>query len=187
MNRFCVILVALALGTAAFAAPGAQLPEKVSAEGALEKIPSPGKDRVAFSLFERGDHTYIGVASSTGAIRWHKDAGIRPLVSLFWSADGTRVMVVTDCVQPEAELHTGKAGTASWLFVLDATDGHTLAQGDLDTDVLQLGSKLPDAVGASHVIEILTLENDMISATIKHRGERVSGSAPLERLKAAKN
>ena len=102
---YCLrIALALLLATTAFAAPGATLPDKVSEEGSLEKIPFPDKDRVLFSLFECGAHTYVGVASISGAICWDKAAGIRPLISLFWAADGKGVSVVPYCVQPEAEL-----------------------------------------------------------------------------------
>ena len=179
MNGLLIPILALAL----CAPPGPNLPAAVSEQGSLDRVPSPDGQRVAFVLFERGDHTYVGVASNDGAIRWRKDAGIRPLVETHWSADGRQVMVVTDCVQPAAELKVGKPGTASWLLVLDAGDGHTVAQGDLDTDVLALQAKLPDAVGASHVITALTLEAGMIFATIKHRGQAVSGTCALERLK----
>lgn len=160
------------------AAPGANLP----AGDSVEKVASPDGQRVAFIMFEPGDHTFVGVASASGAVRWHKDAGIRPIVSTHWSADGRQVMVVTDCVQPAAELKNPKKETMSWLLLLDAGDGHLIAEGDLDTDVLDLPHKLPDAAGAAHVIESLTLDRGMISATIKHRGTPASGSAPVERL-----
>lgn len=167
-----LILAALLCG-----APGAQLPADV------EKVASPDGKSVAFIMYEPGDHTFVGVASASGAVRWHKDAGIRPILSTHWSADSSQVMVVTDCLQAAAELKNPKKETMSWLLLLDASDGKLVAQGDLDTDVLELGTKLPDAVGAAHVIDSLTLERGMISATIKHRGTPASGSAPVERLK----
>lgn len=185
VSRILLAVMALALAAPAGAAPGTHLPRSTSADTALEEVPSPDGKRVAFQLFERGDHTYVGVANADGAIRWQKDAGIRPLVSTHWSADGAALLVVTDCTQKTAELKAGKPGTASWLVVLDAADGHPLAQGDLDTDVLALQAKLPEAVGAAHVIEKLTLSDGTVAATIKHRGREVSGECPLARLKPA--
>ena len=130
--------------------------------------------------------TYVGVAALDGRILWHKDAGIRPLTSTHWSADSAMLLVLTDCVQEAAQLKAARPGTASWLLILDAGDGRLTAQGDLDTVVLKLPTKLPEAVGAAHVIEALALEDGTLSATIKHRGQSVSGDCPLGNLEAVR-
>jgi hypothetical protein len=150
----------------------------------VSRVAAPDGGRVAFQLFERGQQTRVGVSGAGGAIVWQRRAGFRPLLSLFWSGDGKSVLLVTDCSQEEAELRSKKAGTASWLMVLDARDGSVTAEGDLDTEVLRLQTKLPDAVGAAHVIDSVTLADGMIEAVVHHREQRVDGRRPLAELVA---
>lgn len=181
------VVLAAAPATVAPAAPsGARLPERVSEPAELVKTPSPTGDRSTFFLMEPGKPATVGVASADGQIAWQRAAGIRPLVSQSWSQDGRLVAFVTDCAQPEAQLRNPKKETASWLFVLDAHTGDVVAQGDLDTDVLDLPRQLPDATGAAHMIDKLTIVDGIVAVTISHRGQKVSGQRKLTELASSR-
>lgn len=183
-----VALVAFLSGLtlfASFTAPALAgkpvLPATVSEPGNLDQVPSPAGERSMFYLFQPPEQARFGVAEKDGTIVWEKNAGYRPLVDYFWSADGAAVAFVTDCIQPEAELRSPASATRSWFFVLEAASGKVLAEGDLDTDVLDLPKQLPEAVGASHQVKI-EIKDGKLEATIDHCGKTVSGSRALKEL-----
>lgn len=161
------------------AAPGARLPDSVAKPGHVDRIPSPDQGRVMFYVFQPGQSARFGVARPDGVIRWEKNAGIRPLVSYYWSEDSCQVVFLTECMQQEADLHCPKDVTSTWVFVLDAATGAVVGEGDLDRQVLDLKSRLPDALEASHSIESLRLADGWLEVTIGHRGQRVSGRCAL--------
>jgi hypothetical protein len=174
------LMLALLLATAAGAAT---LPAEAPPKGSLETWARPGAKSFSFVYFERGQATRVGVAREDRSIEWEKNAGIRPIVQPFWSADGKHLLVVTDCSRPDAQLRSLVPSTASWLLVLDAATGDLVAQGDLDTDVLDLPRKLPEAVGAAHELDHITLQDGVIKAEVRHRGEKLSGEARLDDLR----
>lgn len=164
------------------AAPGPRLPDSVAKPGHVDRIPSPDQSKVMFYVFQPGQSARFGVAKPDGVILWEKNAGIRPLVSYYWSEDSGRVVFLTECMQQESELHCPKDVTSTWVFVLDAATGAVVGDGDLDRQVLDLKSRLPDALEASHSIESLRLADGWLEVTIGHRGQRVSGRCALADL-----
>ncbi len=186
---FCIALLASANVAQAVSegnpVPMKILPPSVDAPGSLDQVKAPAGDLTMFYLFQPPEAARFGVVGKDGGIVWEKVAGFRPMVDYFWSKDGTKIFYVTDCIQPEAELRSESDKTRSWFFVLDAESGKTLAEGDLDTDLLNLPKQLPDAVGASHLIEA-TFEGDVITVTIDHQGKKVSASKALKDLKPSK-
>jgi len=185
MKSIAICSVALILVTALRAENDTSLsrvPDTVPQPGYVEKVASPLKDRSLFYLFRPGHPALFGVASSGGAVLWKKSVGFRPLVNYAWAADGRSLVFVTDCVQAEAELHAPRSDLRSYFFILDANRGDVLAEGDLDTDILDLPHKLPDAVGAAHMIDTIQLADGRLSVTISHRKIKVSGSRLLSEL-----
>lgn len=164
------------------AAPGRRLPDSVAKPGHVDRIPSPDQGKVIFYVFQPGQSARFGVARPDGAILWEKNAGFRPLVSYYWSEDSGQVVFLTECMQQEADLHCPKDVTSTWVFVLDAATGAVVGEGDLDRQVLDLTSRLPDALEASHTIEDLRLADGWLEVTIGHRGQRVSGRCALADL-----
>ncbi|HNV68048.1 MAG TPA: hypothetical protein PKO06_00020 [Candidatus Ozemobacteraceae bacterium] len=180
-----VLLLGLSVGvyaeTTGEPVPTKILPASVAEPGSLDQVKAPVGDLTMFCWFQPPEASRFGVADKDGGIVWEKVAGFRPMLDYFWSKDGSKIFYVTDCIQKEAELRAGSDKTRSWFFVLDAMSGKTLAEGDLDTDILDLPKQLPDAVGASHFIEV-AFENDVINVTIEHQGKKVSGSKALKDL-----
>lgn len=158
-----------------------KLPQDVTLFEYLDQTPAPDGAHSMFYVFQPPEAARFGVITKDRTIAWQKIAGFRPLVDYFWSKDSTKILYVTDCIQPEADLRSPNDKTRSWFFVLDAATGKTLAEGDLDTDILDLPKQMPEAVGASHLLEVV-FENDLIKATIDHLGKKVSGSKSLQDL-----
>lgn len=186
MKRNILTLTALLLAAGA-STHGAEtkaqsLPAEVASPGYLDRIASPMKDRDLFFLFQPGQPAHFGIAATDGTVTWQKNAGLRPIVDYAWSADGRSVVFVTDCSQPAAELRSPSPELRSYFFVLDAATGTVQAQGDLDREVLNLQSRLPQALGAAHVIEELRLVDGVLHATILHQKTPISGSRALMEL-----
>ncbi len=183
MTRTIIALTALwiAAGTLAAAEDRTpfKLPEQVAAPGYLDRIASPQKDRELFYLSQPGQPGTFGVASPDGVIEWQRNAGIRPINSYVWAADGRSVVYVTDCSQAAADLRSPSPEIRNYFFVLDSAKGTVQAKGDLDLDILDLPKQLPGAVGAAHVIDELSLVEGVLHATISHRKTKVSGSRAL--------
>ena len=167
-------------------ASAGKLPETVAKPGYVDKVPAPIGNTSMFYLFNPPQPGSFGVCGKDNTILWQKNTGLRSLVDYAWSADGASVVFVTDCLQKDAELRFEPAGdpasaTRSWFFVLDAASGKILAEGDLDTDVLNLPKTLPDAVGASHQLK-MRLEAGVLHVEIDHRGTIATGSRPISEL-----
>lgn len=182
--RFTTFVLCLALlgSLPGFAkSPVIRLPAQVAAPGSVERIPAPAGSLVMFYLFQPGRQARFGVARADGGVVWQRQVGFRPVTDYFWGERGRAVVFVTDCVQPEAELRSAIPETRSYFFALDARDGRVLAEGDLDTAVLDLPRRLPAAVGCAHVIERLELNDGVMSVTINHLGTQVAGRAVVVR------
>jgi len=183
-----LVLITLFISLAVFAgfspcpAQSAKLPETLPEGADLQTTSSPDQSLQMFYLFQPPKQALFGIAKPDGEILWQKQVGFRPLVEYFWGTEGNSVVFVTDCNQPESELKiAGESTTRSYFFVLDALQGKVLAEGDLDTDVLNLPQELPDAMGASHDLQ-LSLSKETLSVTINHLGREISGSRPLKEL-----
>jgi len=159
----------------------ARLPDPVPPKVELERVASPDKSFEIFYLMEPGKIARFGVTSPTGEILWEKNAGFRPIVTFGWSDDNQFVVYVTDCIQPESELPSKKPDTRSYFYILNAADGAIRSEGDLDTVVLDLPNRLPDAVGATHLLEV-SIREGKLEARMSHRGTEVEGAKSLEIL-----
>lgn len=167
------------LAVATLAATPLRKIEPVAWPGFVDRIPSPDGKRCLFYRFEPGEPVRCGVARADDSVVWSRNAGLRPITDRAWSDDGRLVLFVTDCIQEDADLRSRNPSTRSWLIVLDANDGHTAAEGDLDTCVLDLPRRRPDAVGAPHEMERLWSANGQVGATVRSGEERITGSCAL--------
>ncbi|MFZ2957897.1 MAG: hypothetical protein WA705_13500 [Candidatus Ozemobacteraceae bacterium] len=163
-----------------------RLPASVATPGYLDKKPAPNDARSMFYLFQPPEPGRFGVAEKDGTILWQKTTGLRSLVDYFWAEDGKSVIFVTDCLQTDAELRftppaSNASATRSWFFILDAVSGKTIAEGDLDTDVLDLAKQLPEALGASHLLK-LELKAGILHVSIDHCGKTATASRPIAEL-----
>jgi hypothetical protein len=157
------------------------LPTEVKEPGNIDRVPSPQGDHQIFCIFAPPQQSEFGVAASSGAILWKKSAGFRPMLDYVWSKDGKHVLLVTDCMQAEAELRSPKESTRSYFFLLEALTGTVVSEGDLDTDVLDLAKDLPDAVGASHELQ-LEIADDKLMVSINHQGKIATAGKALKDL-----
>jgi len=181
-----LLIVCVCVGQPVPAAEAKSLPTTVAEPGNIDRVKAPIGDLEMFYLFQPPQQGRFGVADKSGKIVWQKNTGFRSMVDYFWGAEGKAVVLVTDCIQPEADLKALATSTRSWFFVLAADTGAIEAQGDLDTDVLDLPKQLPDAVGASHELKI-ELKDNVLTATIDHQGKTVTGKKALKDLPKKKN